>query len=284
MLKIACGVLGLIALALCAFMGVKSMSNSDASTLSDLGPVVFAVACVVSAFPIPTLFTAACVGCGLCFGLVRGLAVALPSCLVGMVVAFEASRYCFRDAAQGYVHKYASDLVSAAARHPRKGVVLLRLLPVPFSFQNVFWGSCTDVSTVNYALYSALVVVPHVGILVYIGGTSKTLGEALEKRPSAAVPVIAALCLLGGLVWYAGRYARRALVEDDEDDRPIRAVYPLFVRHLRLRCCLDNGDRQRIVRVCRKKHGPQDDNPQVGGDLLSETQSGVHVRRGRGRG
>ena len=196
--------------------------KTDPDFLKTLGPSALACACFLSGFPVPTLFTASTLVAGFVLGLAEGVLIAVPSVLLGMMVCFEGARHWFKDAAQASVSKYAPDLSATASRHPRIGIVLVRLLPVPFSFQNLFWASCTDATRTDFFVFSSVVIVPHAAFFVYLGSSSKNLAEALSRKPSAAFPVARSLCAAIVLIAVITRYVRRQL--NPEPGSPSREV------------------------------------------------------------
>jgi uncharacterized membrane protein YdjX (TVP38/TMEM64 family) len=139
--------------------------------------------------------------------------------LLGMVVCFEMARRCMKESAQQYVVRYTPDLAAIASRYPRAGIVAVRFLPVPFSFQNMFWASCTDAPRLDFFACSAVVVVPHVTLLVYLGASSKSLADALARKPSAAFPLALSLCAAVVFAAVAVRYLRRSIMAQTDPDK-----------------------------------------------------------------
>lgn len=185
----------------------------DGGSLQDVGPIAIGGACFLSAFPIPTLFTASCIAAGFVLGFGPGATLAIPSVLGGMLLCFETFRRGAKELSVAYVAKYMPDLLSLTNRHPRKSIILARLLPIPFSFQNLFWASCTEVTRREFFVFSSTIVVPHVVMMVYIGATSKSMSEAVKRRPSAALPMALGLSAVLVLWAVASRWARRVAAE-----------------------------------------------------------------------
>jgi uncharacterized membrane protein YdjX (TVP38/TMEM64 family) len=206
-------VLGVIAMGAVAYFVVQQTFSGNGGVAS-WGIGAFAVACFLSAFPIPTLFTLSCVAAGLVLGFKTGSAVALPSALCGMMAVFEISRQWWRDAATQSTNKYFIEMSAMATRFPRAGVVLVRVLPVPFSFQNMFWGGYSDVSRLDFFVCSAVVVVPHVCLMVYVGSTSISIADAVAKRPATSLPLVLVGVLAAALLYTLARHLRRT-TEDE---------------------------------------------------------------------
>lgn len=164
-----------------------------------------ACACFLSAFPIPTLFTASCIAAGFVCGLRVGCAIAIPATTIGMCACFHATRYLFRDSAQQYLATHLPDLAASTTNHSWVGIIGLRLLPVPFSFQNIFWASCTPVSFAEFGGFSTLVVVPHVAAMVFVGSSSNSMAEALRKRPSSWWLLLPVIVVVLVFVWRSRR-------------------------------------------------------------------------------
>uniref|UniRef100_A0A7S1R358 TVP38/TMEM64 family membrane protein n=1 Tax=Neobodo designis TaxID=312471 RepID=A0A7S1R358_NEODS len=207
----------LVVLSFACYRFVDHVVKHDPDRIRDAGPVVLAAACFISGFPVPTLFTAAALASGFSLGLAGGIAVAVPSTLLGMIACFEVARRWMKDTAQQWVTRYTPDLANVASKYPRAGIVAVRLLPVPFSFQNLFWASCTDAPRLDFVACSSVIVAPHVSLLVYLGASSKSLADALARKPSAAFPVALTLCTAAVLLAVALRYVRRTILSPQTD-------------------------------------------------------------------
>jgi len=154
---------------------------------------------------------------GFLYGLAGGLAVVVPSSLVGAVVAFLLGRGVAR-----------APVVRLLERHPRfravdaaisaeafRVVLLLRLSPAfPFNLLNYGLG-VTGVSFPTYLLGTALGVLPGAVLYVYLGSLLTTATEAVAGRPSAGWPgtllFATGLLATAAVVALVTRAARRAL-------------------------------------------------------------------------
>jgi uncharacterized membrane protein YdjX (TVP38/TMEM64 family) len=191
-----------------------SSSEMREKTPTHVKAVVIMTSAFFAAFPIPTLFTLTCVGSGFILGFTLGVCCAVPGVLIGMVVCFAVCRHAMRDAGQAFVVQRFPLLANVARDNSYTAIIALRFMPIPSSFQTVFWACCTAVETFDFSLASSAVLVPHIALLVHIGASSPDLVAALKQRNGAPVAYLAAAVSVFVAVWWLGaRWAKTYFTE-----------------------------------------------------------------------
>ena len=146
--------------------------------LGAIGAVAFAalyIVATVAALPASLLTIAA----GLLYGPYRGGILVLASSVIGAVSAFVLARSWLRPwVEQRYGGGKAFRSIAAKTEtHGAKLVFLLRLSPVvPFSILNYILG-LTNVSLRNYALASAIGMVPGILLYTHVGSSLGSLSD-----------------------------------------------------------------------------------------------------------
>jgi len=155
-------------------------------SLGALAPLVFlglyVVACVLL-LPGSVLT----LGAGAVFGVARGFAIVWISASLGATAAFLVGRYLVRDwvARTIATNPKLQALDATVTREGWKIVLLMRLTPViPFNLLNYAFGA-TRVSLRDYALASALGILPGTAMYVYLGSVAGELaaGSARTRTP-----------------------------------------------------------------------------------------------------
>ena len=154
---------------------------------------------------------------GFLYGLTGGLAVVLPSSLLGALLAFVLGRTVARAPVLRLLQRHprfraVDEAVSADAF---RVVLLLRLSPAfPFNLLNYGLG-VTGVRLRSYLVGTALGVLPGTVLYTYLGSLLTTAAEALAGRASAGwagkLLFAAGLVATAAVVVLVGRAARRAL-------------------------------------------------------------------------
>ncbi len=154
---------------------------------------------------------------GFLYGLAGGLAVVVPSSLLGALLAFLLGRTVARAPVLRLIqrHRRFRAVDQAISAEAFRVVLLLRLSPVfPFNLLNYGLG-VTGVSLRTYLLGTALGVLPGAVLYVYLGSLLTTATEALAGRPSAGwagrLLFAAGLVATAAVVVLVSRAARRAL-------------------------------------------------------------------------
>ena len=193
--------------------------NAIVESLGVLGVAVFVAGYAVAALLFPASILT--LGAGATFGPVIGtIAVSLGANLCAWI-AF----WIGRSAARGWVQRQMTRfprfaaVERAVAMQGFKIVLLTRLSPAfPFTWQNYAYG-VTNVRFRDYAIATALGMLPGTFAYVYLGYAAKTAGEAAASGESGsslawtlfkvAVVVVPALVVTGII----GRTAKKALDE-----------------------------------------------------------------------
>lgn len=154
---------------------------------------------------------------GFAWGPVGGTLVVWPSATIGAIGAFLLGRTLLRGPVE---QRFGGDprfvaLDAAVAADGLKLVLLLRLSPLfPFNALNYMLG-LTGVSLRDYAIGTAVGILPGTALYVYLGSTAADLASLAQGpgdagasgRIASAIGLIATL----GVAVYSGRMARRAL-------------------------------------------------------------------------
>ena len=157
-------------------------------------------------------------GAGFAWGLAEGMAVVVPASLGGALLAFLLGRSVLRDRIARRMEGNAlfEAIDEAIGEEGFRLVLLLRLSPAfPFNLLNYALG-LTRVRLADYALASALGMLPGTLLYVYLGTLLNTAAELWAgRRPSSgwAEPALLAAGLLAtaAATFLVARRARRAL-------------------------------------------------------------------------
>ena len=195
----------------------------DANNVSPLHLVIAALFCMSASLPLPGIYTVSCFGTGHLLGPWFGTAVAVPSVLLGMMIAFYATRYCCKAQVwrflerrvvahpHGVIHKF----MLTAAVCPRaqwRIIMLLRLTPVPFALQTTLWATATHVLPWKpYFVATSVVVAPHIATMVVVGANVVDLAAWLRRSGPTEFALVAcgvvALIVVARLIGRAAIYA-----------------------------------------------------------------------------
>lgn len=190
--------------------------NAWVADLGVFGMLVFALVYAVAAvLMVPgSLLTLAG---GATFGLLPGFATILVGATLGALLAFLVSRHLARRRVEAWVktNPKFNAIDRAVAREGWKIVALTRLSPVfPFNFQNYAYG-LTSVSFWQYAVASALGMIPGTFLYVYLGTLGRSSLEAASGAESAEtlklVLQVVGLAATLAVTILITRTARRAL-------------------------------------------------------------------------
>lgn len=159
-------------------------------------PVVFVVVCALGTavfLPKPVLATAA----GLLFGVGWGSALAIAGFTAGALIAFGVARWLGRDAIKGWLGERLHTLEQVFARRGVEATLVIRLLPiVPFALAN-YGAGVTAVRGRDFALGTALGLVPSTVLAAVLGDALSDLGST---RSIVALSIWAVLAAAG--VWW----------------------------------------------------------------------------------
>jgi uncharacterized membrane protein YdjX (TVP38/TMEM64 family) len=163
-------------------------------------------------------------GAGFLFGVPVGLASCWLGATLGACAAFLVGRTVARDWVVGKVEGYPkfAAIDAAVGREGFKITALLRLSPVfPFNFLNYALG-LTKVSFKDYALATALGILPGGLMYVYFGSAARSLADVaagnVERGPAEQVFFwfgLGATILVAALVT---RLARKSLRDAETED------------------------------------------------------------------
>lgn len=212
------GLLALVALAAVAW-GTRALKQSGVleqalAWLAGLGawaPLMFLVIYIITCLcflPVSVLT----LGAGVLWGFGRGSAYILISATIAGIICFALSRHFARRwiAPRLEAHPAFKALDEAVAREGWKIVALVRLTPVfPFAVTSYGFG-LTRVPMWQYILCS-VAMIPGTMMYVYIG---TLLGDLAGLRQPAPIPFWVkggVLCCAAAVMFYLGRFTRRAL-------------------------------------------------------------------------
>ena len=145
-------------------------------SIGALGYVLFWIAYVLATILLlpEWIFT---VAAGVLFGMVWGLIVAWSAAITGAVLAFLLTRMALREHVEKIVEKnrWLKAVNRALPKEGWKVVALMRLSPlVPFGLQNYLFG-VTKVRRRDYAVATALAILPGTVVAVFLGATGRAL-------------------------------------------------------------------------------------------------------------
>ena len=112
---------------------------------------------------------------GAVFGFAWGLAAAFVAALASALAAFLLARYLLRKRVERAARRYKTfkALDAAVGKEPRKVVALVRMSPVlPSGLKSYFLG-LTKVRLADYALGSAIGMLPGIALKVYVGAAGR---------------------------------------------------------------------------------------------------------------
>ncbi|MEU3644950.1 TVP38/TMEM64 family protein [Lentzea sp. NPDC034063] len=159
-------------------------------------PVAFVAVCALGTavfFPKPVLATAA----GLLFGVGWGSALAIAGFTAGAMIAFTIARGLGRDTVKGWLGERLAVLEQVFARRGVEATLVIRLLPIlPFALAN-YGAGVTSVRGRDFALGTALGLVPSTVLAAVLGDALSDLGS---PRSIVALSIWAVLAAVG--VWW----------------------------------------------------------------------------------
>jgi uncharacterized membrane protein YdjX (TVP38/TMEM64 family) len=166
-------------------------------------PAVFVAVCALGTavfFPKPVLATAA----GLLFGVGWGSALAIAGFTAGALIAFGIARGLGRDAIKGWLGERLHTLERVFARRGVEATLVIRLLPiVPFTLAN-YGAGVTAVRGRDFALGTALGLVPSTVLAAVLGDALSDLGS---PRSIVALSIWTVLAGIG--LWWGRRLVVR---------------------------------------------------------------------------
>ncbi|MDX8030515.1 TVP38/TMEM64 family protein [Lentzea sp. BCCO 10_0856] len=162
-------------------------------------PALFIAICAFGTavfFPKPVLATAA----GLLFGGGWGSALAIAGFTAGALIAFGIARGLGRDAIKGWLGERLHTLEQVFARRGVEATLVIRLLPiVPFTLAN-YGAGVTAVRGRDFALGTALGLVPSTVLAAVLGDALSDLGS---PRSVVALSIWTVLAAVG--LWWGRR-------------------------------------------------------------------------------
>lgn len=166
-------------------------------------PVVFVLLyALVTLLPLPKNVFAALAG--VLFGLLLGIVVVLLAALLGAATAFGVSRALGREAVERLTGARVARVDALLSRRGLLAVIAVRLVPVlPFTAINYAAG-LTSVRTRDYALGTAVGIVPGTVAFVAVGAFGTTPGSW-----PFLLSITALALFTGGGLFVAGRRRRR---------------------------------------------------------------------------
>ncbi|MGW6928703.1 TVP38/TMEM64 family protein [Lentzea sp. NPDC054927] len=166
-------------------------------------PALFVAVCAFGTavfFPKPVLATAA----GLLFGVGWGSALAIAGFTAGALIAFGIARGLGRDAIKGWLGERLHTLEQVFARRGVEATLVIRLLPiVPFTLAN-YGAGVTAVRGRDFALGTALGLVPSTVLAAVLGDALSDLGS---PRSVVALSIWTVLAAVG--LWWGRRLVTR---------------------------------------------------------------------------
>ena len=166
-------------------------------------PALFVAICAFGTavfFPKPVLATAA----GLLFGVGWGSALAIAGFTAGAMIAFGIARGLGRDAIKGWLGERLHTLEQVFARRGVEATLVIRLLPiVPFTLAN-YGAGVTAVRGRDFALGTALGLVPSTVLAAVLGDALSDLGS---PRSIVALSIWTVLAAVG--LWWGRRLVTR---------------------------------------------------------------------------
>lgn len=171
-------------------------------------PVVFVAVCALGTavfFPKPVLATAA----GLLFGVAWGSVLAIAGFTAGAMIAFGIARGLGRNAVKGWLGERLHTLEEVFARRGVEATLVVRLLPVlPFTLAN-YGAGVTSVRARDFALGTALGLVPSTVLAAVLGDALSDLGSPRSIVALSVWAVLAAIGLWWGRELVRGKPARQ---------------------------------------------------------------------------
>lgn len=165
-------------------------------------PAVFVGVCALGTavfFPKPVLATAA----GLLFGVTWGSVLAIAGFTAGAMIAFGVARGLGRDAVKGWLGERLHTLEEVFARRGVEATLVVRLLPVlPYTLAN-YGAGVTSVRARDFALGTALGLVPSTVLAAVLGDALSDLGS---PRSIVALSIWAVLAAAG--LWWGHNLVR----------------------------------------------------------------------------
>jgi uncharacterized membrane protein YdjX (TVP38/TMEM64 family) len=159
-------------------------------------PAVFAGICALGTavfFPKPVLATAA----GLLFGVAWGSVLAIAGFTAGAMIAFTVARKLGREAVAPWLGERLHTLEEVFARRGVEATLVVRLLPVlPYALAN-YGAGVTSVRGKDFALGTALGLVPSTVLAAVLGDALSDLGS---PRSIVALSIWTVLAAAG--VWW----------------------------------------------------------------------------------
>ncbi len=159
-------------------------------------PLVFVGVCALGTavfFPKPVLATAA----GLLFGVGWGSAIAVAGFTAGAMIAFAVARGLGRDTVKGWLGERLAVVERVFAKRGVEATLVIRLLPVlPFTLAN-YGAGVTSVRARDFALGTALGLVPSTVLAAVLGDALSDLGST---RSLVALSIWGVLAVVG--VWW----------------------------------------------------------------------------------
>jgi len=189
-------VVALVVLAQLADLPDGARLRELVDSYGNAAPVVFLGVCAFGTavfFPKPVLATAA----GLLFGVAWGSVLAIAGFTAGAMIAFTVARRLGRDAVAGWLGERLKVLEEVFKRNGVAATLVIRLLPVlPFALAN-YGAGVTSVKARDFALGTALGLVPSTVLAAVLGDALSDLGS---PRSIVALSIWAVLAAVG--LWW----------------------------------------------------------------------------------
>jgi len=197
-------------------------ATSNGDDEDDSGDFAIAVliffAALLASLPIPTLYTATCIGSGFALGFKQAILVVIPAVALGIAGMFVVSRKCLHDITSSWIKRSYPGVHrmchSAASAGP---IVIMRFTPIPFAIQTMLWGSCSPVPFKTFFPPTIMVVAPQITMFAWFGASTTNLAQALNTRNPMELVILGGLGL-GFLLGYRrlSAWARAHMAHEQE--------------------------------------------------------------------
>jgi len=184
--------------------------------LGAIGYVVYTLGYAIAGLVVPA--SVLTIGAGALFGFIGGTIVVAIGATLAATIAFFLARTVLRKRVEKWVArnpKFAA-VDRAIAREGPKIVVLVRLAAVfPFLFMNYAFG-LTGIRPLQYIVATFIGILPGVIAFVSLGAAGAAAATANKAK---TIFTIAGAVIALAVSIYVGRIAKRALLNDQLEDR-----------------------------------------------------------------
>ena len=184
--------------------------------LGAIGYVVYTLGYAIAGLVVPA--SVLTIGAGALFGFVGGSIVVAIGATLAATIAFFLARTVLRKRVEKWVARNPkfSAVDRAIAREGPKIVVLVRLAAVfPFLFMNYAFG-LTGIRPLPYIVATFIGILP--GVIAFVSLGAAGAAAATANRTKTIFTIAGAVVALGVSI-YVGRIAKRALLNDQLEDR-----------------------------------------------------------------